>query len=98
MPSWRCSPEPGTSPGSTIPRGSRGHWRLVRRWLADRELVGADEVRARMALVLAAELDDPGAPKYARSKVSSELRARLLAELEFSALASAAELVEVDGA
>jgi len=26
-PSWRCSPAPGTFPGSTISRGSRGRWR-----------------------------------------------------------------------
>jgi hypothetical protein len=25
MPGWRCSPAPGTVPGSMIPRGSRGH-------------------------------------------------------------------------
>jgi hypothetical protein len=44
-------------------------------------LDGADEVRAQMALVLARELDDPTAPRYARAKVASELRA-VLAELE----------------
>ena len=59
----------------------------VRGWLRERELSGADEVRARMALALAAELDDKASPRYTRAKVSAELRA-LLAELDDAAPAA----------
>ena len=40
MPSWRCSPEPGTFPGSTIPRGSRGHWRFSRLTASNSSVAG----------------------------------------------------------
>jgi hypothetical protein len=53
----------------------------VREWLRGRDLAGLDLVRAQLALALAAEVDDPEAPRYARPRAAAELRA-LLAELE----------------
>lgn len=70
-------PDPATA--RQIVRGSVAG--AVRAWLRGRELDGADLVRAGLALALAREVDDPASPRYARSKISSELRA-LLAELE----------------
>jgi hypothetical protein len=56
----------------------------LRRWLSERELTGADLVRAQLALALADEVDDVDAPRYARPRCASELRL-LLAELDGSA-------------
>jgi hypothetical protein len=67
----------------------------LRAWLAELELDGADQVRATMALVLAAELDDPTAPRYSRAKIASELRA-VLAELEPRELAFVDDHGELD--
>jgi hypothetical protein len=56
----------------------------LRKWLAERELVGPDRVRAELALALAAEIDDPDAPRYARPRCAAELRL-VLAELDGTA-------------
>ena len=53
----------------------------IESWLAERDLTGVDVVRAELALSLAAELDDPDAPHYAKARLSSELRT-LIAEIE----------------
>ena len=53
----------------------------IRAWLEGLELEGVDTVRAQLALRLGNELDDPDAPRYARPRVVSELRA-VLAEIE----------------
>ena len=55
----------------------------VERWLAGCEVAGADVVRVELARVLARELDDPEAPRYAKPRVAAELRA-LLAEMGLS--------------
>lgn len=46
--------------------------------------MGVDVVRAELALSLAAELDDPDAPHYAKARLSSELRT-VIAEIEGTA-------------
>ena len=58
--------------------------RAVESWLAERNLMGVDVVRAELALSLAAELDDPDAPHYAKARLSSELRT-VIAEIEGTA-------------
>jgi hypothetical protein len=57
-----------------------------------------ERINAHSTPVDEARSSDQAAQPARVVEVSSELRARLLAELEFSALACAAELVEVDGA
>ena len=46
-------------------------------WLDDLHLAGVDAVRAKLALSLAAELDDPTSPEVREPRVASELRAVL---------------------
>ena len=53
----------------------------LRKWLRERELAGADRVRAQAALGVAAHLDRADVPAYATAKLSCELRS-LLAEIE----------------
>src|SRR5262245_56716512 len=73
------------SPARLTPMHEGGVSEDIASWLAGRgHLSGADRVRARVALKLAAKLDAEEIPAYALAKVSTELR-HVMAELEGAA-------------